>query len=174
MVKLGMQSAVECLERMRSNMSAAEFGYKMQAVAGHVLLKLGYRIQAINQLGHPDIVAVRGGAEYRFEVEAEFGKPRPRKLTDADLDSLTGLPNVIGYFALAISFPRPYWVLVPAEKLVGRDLPCPNILLEALSDEALSAEWTHQHLHLLQSACRQIRWASFSLLSEMAREGQHL
>ncbi len=166
--------AVECLERLRSSISASEYGYKIQALAGHVLLRLGYRIQAINQSGHPDIVATRGGAEYRFEVEAEFGNPRPRKLTDADLESLAGVPNVYGFFALAISFPRPYWVLVPAERLVGRETPCPNILLEALSDKEISDDWTHQHLCLLQNSCRQVRWASFGLLSQMARDGKNL
>ena len=166
--------AVECLERIRSSVSASEFGYKIQALAGHILLRLGYRIQAINQSGHPDIVAMRGGAEYRFEIEAEFGPPRPRKLTDADLESLACVQSGAGFFALAISQPRPYWVLVPVERLLGRELPCPNILLEALSDKAVSAEWTHQHICLLQDACRQIRLTSFRSLSQLAREGHNL
>lgn len=166
--------ASECLERIHSSVSASEFGYKIQALAAHVLLSLGYRVETINPSGHPDIVAFKNGLEFRFEVEAEFGNPRPRKLTDADLSSLTGLQNGMGFFALAISFPRPYWVLVPALKLVGRNLPCPTILLEALSDRDYSSEWTHEYIYLLNAACRQIRLSSFGSLCRMARLGQKL
>ena len=166
--------ANECIERIRLGISASEFGYKTQALAAHVLLQLGYQIEAINQRGHPDIVALRDGREFRFEVEAEVTRPRPRKLTDADLSSLIAIPNVVGYYALAIYFPHPYWVLVPALKLVGRDLSYSNMLLEALSDRVYSTEWTREHLELLQNACRQIRLSTFGHLSQMALEGQRL
>ena len=166
--------ASECIERIRSSVSPGEFGYKIQALAAHVLLRLGYRIEAVNRAGHPDIVAVRDGRELRFEVEAEASGPRPRQLTDADFASLLETPNIVGYYALTISCPKPYWVLVPASKLVRRTLPGANMLLEALSDKEYSAEWTREYVGLLQSACRQIRLASFSDLCKMALEGHGL
>ena len=166
--------AIECIERVRSDISAVEFGYKIQAVAAHVLLRLGYRIEAVNRAGHPDIVAIRGGREFRFEVEAEAFDPRPRQLTAADLASLTEAPNVVGYYALAISCPKPYWVLVPASILACRTRPSANMLLEALSDKEYSAEWTREYVGLLQDACRQISLASFSDLCRMALRGQRL
>ena len=166
--------ASDCIERLRSSTSANEFGLKIQAVAAHVLLQLNYRITAVNQPGHPDIVAVHGGVEYRFEVEAEFTRPTPRKLTEADFASLTGTPGVIGYYARAIRLPSPRWVLVPAVKLVDRQLPAADVLLEALSDRSYSHEWTSEYQKLLQSSCRQIRLASFSRLSSMAITGQSL
>ena len=161
-------AATECIERIRSSISPTEFGYKIQALAAHILLRLGYRIDAINQSGHPDIAAFRNGREFRFEVEAEVTGPRLRQLTQADLISLTEHSNVAGYYALAISFPAPRWVLVPALKLTSRTLPSPNILLEALSDKEYSEEWTREHNRLLRDACRQIRLASFNDLSQMA------
>ena len=164
----------ECIERIRSGISAVEFGYKIQAVAAHVLLRLGYRIEAVNRSGHPDIVAISGGREFRFEVEAEAFGPRHRQLTDADFASLIETPNIVGYYALTISFPKPYWILVPASKLAHRTLPSSNILLEALSDKEYSAEWTREYVGLLQDACRQVRLASFSDLCEMALEGHGL
>ena len=167
-------SASECIDRISSSISPSEFGYKIQVLAAHVLLRLGYRIDAVNRSGHPDIVAIRDKREFRFEVEAEATGPRLRKLTGADLASLTEVPNVIGYYALAISFPTPYWVLVPVSKLTGRDHPSPNILLEALSDKEYSAEWTREYIELLQDACRQIRLASFGDLSRMALSGRGL
>lgn len=166
--------ASECIERIRSSVSAAKFGYKIQALAAHVLLRLGYQIDAINRSGHPDIVATKGGREFRFEVEAEAFGPRPRQLTAADLASLTGGPSIAGYYALAISCPKPYWVLVPASQLADRTLSSPNILLEALSDKEYSEEWTREYVRLLQDRCYQIKLATFSCLRQMALEGREL
>ena len=162
--------ATECIERIRYSVSPSEFGYKIQVLAAHVLLRLGYTVTAINQYGHPDVSAVRAGNEFRFEVEAQAGNPRLRQLYDADFASLIGVRNVTGYYALAISSPSPYWVVVPALKLVGRP-PSPNILMEALSDKEYSEEWTREYVGLLTEKCRLIRLANFSKLSEMALAG---
>lgn len=165
--------AIECIERLRYSVSPSEFGYKIQALAAHILLRLGYTITAINQYGHPDITAIRSGNEYRFEVEAQAGSPRLRQLTDADFESLIGVRNAIGYYALAISFPSPYWIVVPASKLVGRPAS-PNILMEALSDAEYSAEWTREFVGLLREKCQLVRLATFSDLSRMALAGRGL
>ena len=167
-------NASDCIERIRSDISPGEFGYKIQALAAHVLLRLGYKINEVNQSGHPDIVATKDGREFRFEVEAEVIGPRSRKLTDADFASLTESSNVVGYYALAISFPTPYWVLVPASKLIRRKFPSSDMLLEALSDKAYSGKWTYEYIQLLQSACRQIKLASFRDRRKMALAGRSL
>ena len=164
--------ATECIDRIRSSLSDSAFGFKVQALAGHVLLRLGYRVVEINSSGHPDIVASRDGKTFCFEVEAEAGAPRLRKLTVADLASLTNVPGIIGYYALAISVPTPRWVLVPAAKLNSRARSSPKALLEALSDKALSAEWTREYGQLLFDSCRQIKLASFSSLRERALAGR--
>lgn len=162
------RGAIECIERVQSSMTAVEFGYKVQALAAHVLLRLGHTIEAINQSGHPDIVASWGGREFRFEVEAEVTGPRRRQLTAADFASLSGATVGAGYYALAICSPKPRWVLVPASKLAGRTQASPNMLLEALSDKDYSHEWTLEYRLLLHESCQQIRMASFSTLCEMA------
>ena len=167
-------SARECIESMHSRSSATEFGYKVQALGGHVLLRLGYQVSAIKPSGHPDIIASIGGTEYRFEVEAEVTRPRLRKPTSADFDSLVNVPNAVGYFALAITFPSPRWILVQASKLVNRRSASPNILLESLSDKEFSAQWTAAYLELLHNSCRQISFGSFDRLSHMARSGAML
>ena len=81
--------ARECVGQLLSTMTASEFGYKVQVLAAHVLSRLGYGIDAINQSGHPDLVAAKDGREFCFEVEAEVERPRMRWLTEADLKSLT-------------------------------------------------------------------------------------
>jgi len=137
-----------------------------------VLLRLGYRIDEINSSGHPDIVANRDGRTFCFEIETEVGATRLRKLTDADLISLTDPPGIIGYYALAVSIPTPRWVLVPAAKLTTRARSSPKALLEALSDKTASAAWTYEYVQLLSVAYRQIKLASFKALRERALAGR--
>lgn len=168
------QGARECVDRIRDGVSPAEFGYKVQGLAAHVLLRLGYRIDAVNQLGHPDIVADWGGREFRFEVEAQVGRPRPRKLTDADFAALIGAGSAIGYYALAVAFPAPKWIIVPASELAPRAQSYPNMLLEALSDKPFSNEWTSEYASLLCDSCNQIIASSFATLRAMALSGNGL
>ena len=154
-------------------MYGQRFGYIMQAVAAHILLRLGCNIRSVKASGHPDIIAVRieDGQELRFEVEAEAFDPKARQLTEPDIASLVSDNRAQGYYALAISFPSPYWIIVPIEKLAGRKKPCPNVLLEALRDREFSDNWTREHLALLQSSCRQVSTKSFEELSRMAESG---
>ena len=81
---------------------------------------------------------------------------------------------MVGYFALAVSFPMPYWVLVPASKLSRRNMPSGNALLEALSNREYSEAWTREYEALLQRSCREVRQASFSHLVELALAGRKL
>ena len=135
------------------------------------MLRLGFQVSKVNQSGHPDIIASIGGTEFRFEVESEVTSPRRRKLTVADFASLVNVPNVTGYYALAITFPSPRWILVQASKLVNRKSPSSNVLLEALSDKEFSAQWTTAYLQLLHDSCKQISVGSFNRLSYMAESG---
>lgn len=164
----------EYFDRIRSGLSDSALGYKIQALAAHVLVRLDYRIIEINRSGHPDIVASRSGREFRFEVEAEVRGPRLRKLTDADFDSLTSMPGASGYYALAINVPEPRWVLVSAEKLSRRVRSSPRSLLEAISDKSLSATWTDEYTELISNEWRWIKFASYSALCERALVGHAL
>ena len=163
--------ASDCIENLRLSISSGEFGYKVQALAAHVLLRLNCQVEEINHSGHPDIVATRGMEELRFEIEAEVGGPHPRQLTDDDFASLVKVPGAIGYFGLAISFPTPRWILVPAERLVGRRRSA-NILLEALSDRDFSDAWTSEYINLLNDECGRVGRASFGALRARALAGR--
>ena len=134
---------------------------------------LTVRVKEINRSGHPDIVATRGHEELRFEIEAEVVGSRPRHLKDDDFASLTNVSGTIGYFALAIRFPTPRWILVPAERLVGRK-PSSNVLLEALSDRNLSEAWTYEYINLLSEECSRVGRSSFGSLCKRALAGRGL
>ena len=166
-------TAGESFDRIRADLSDSALGYKIQALAAHVLLRLDYRIVEINRSGHPDIVAIRDGREFRFEIEAEVKGPRSRKLTDADFDSLTNMPGVTGYYALAINIPDPRWVVVSAQKLSRRVRGSPRSLLEALSDKSLSVAWTDEYTRLICDEWRRIKFASYAALCERALRGTH-
>ena len=167
------RQASDCIESLRQSISSVEFGYKVQALAAHVLLRLNCRVVEINRSGHPDIVATRGMEEFRFEIEAEVADPRRRQLTDDDFASLVEVTDAVGYFALATSSPTPRWIVVPAEHLKSRR-PSSNVLLEALSDRDLSDAWTHEYINLLNAECRQVRRISFRALCERALAGRGL
>ena len=165
--------ASDCIEKLRRSVSPVEFGYRMQALAAHVLLRLDYHVEEINKSGHPDVVATRGMEEFRFEIEAEAVGSRPRQLTADDFASLIKVSGATGYFALAISFPTPRWILVPAERLVGRK-PSSNVLLEALSNRDFSDAWTYEYINLLNEECRRVRRTSFRTLRARALAGRGL
>jgi len=166
--------AVECLSRLRSRSSAGEFGYKIQALASHVLLGLNHRVVAVNPRGHPDLVSEKDGQEFRFEIEAEVtGASRRRMLASSDFAGLLS-PGVIGYFALAVCFPRPYWVLVPAQNLVRRRRPAGHALLKALSDKPFSSAWTEEYLSVIGRSCREMLDRSFDQLVQRAITGRAL
>ena len=85
-----------------------------------------------------------------------------------------GGQDVVGYFALAVSFPKAYWVLVPTETLDRRRTASGNALLEALSDRELSKAWTQAHFALLEESGRVIRERPFEHLAQLALTGQPL
>ena len=165
--------AAECLRGLRSRTSVGEFGYKIQALAAHVLLGLNHRVTAVNATGHPDVVTVKGGQEFRFEVEAEVIGVKRTMLTSSDFAGLLS-PGVVGFFALAVSFPRPFWVLVPAQSLARRDRPAGHALLKALSDRAFSTDWTHEYVSLIGRSCRDVLDRSFDQLVQRAKDGRAL
>lgn len=150
-----------------------EFGYKIQALAAHVLLRLNHRVTTVNATRHPDVVTVKGEREFRFEVEAEVSGVKKALLTPADFAGLLS-PGGFGFFALAVSFPRPFWVLVPAESLARRNKPAGHALLKALSDKAFSSAWTHEYVSLLGRSCRDVLDRSFDQLVQRAIDGRAL
>lgn len=168
------ESPRELVDRIIAELSDSALGFKVQALAAHVLLRLGYQIAEINNSGHPDIVASKDGTEYRFEVEVEVKGPRLRKLTEADFDSLTGSPGAIGYFALAIHIPEPRWVLVSADTLSRRVGSNPRSLLEAISDKSFSAAWTDEYTQIIRNQWRWIKHASYSAICDRAYVGHPL
>lgn len=166
--------ARRCIEDLRLSTSSSNVGNIVQTLASHVLLRLHYQVVEDNPSGHPDIIATRNDVgEVRLEVEAEAVGTHPRQLTTEDFDSLVGIPGVVGYFALAVLNPTPHWILVPAERLMGRRRYS-NALLRALRDKQFSDDWTYQYVRLINDECRRILSSSSGELRRRALNGNGL
>ena len=94
-------------------------------------------------------------------------------LTPSDFDGLTG-SHVEGYFAMAVSFPQPRWVLVPVQRLASRESPSGMALLRALRDKAFSSEWTNQYVSLICRSSRDVIDRSYDQLVQRAMDGRGL
>jgi hypothetical protein len=62
-------SIARILEELRNHCGDSEFGYRMQALFAHVLIRNGYRIREINTQGHPDVRASLGDREIFVQMK---------------------------------------------------------------------------------------------------------
>jgi hypothetical protein len=169
--------AGKCLETLRGAVKPSEFGFRIQGLAAHILLRLGARVLQINTQGHPDIVAEIERGLMRIEVEADIhGSCAARLLTEEDLDAIA--PRRItdrGYFALALCGPYPRWLLIEYSRLRRRrQTPASPAILQALSDVEASERWTAEFIALLLTHCRHLPAYSFDFLARQALEGKSL
>ena len=167
------QEAAECYVRLRGSRQASDLGYLCQALAAHVLLRLGFGIRQICTTGHPDIVACRGESEFRFEIEAQVGRPRLRQLTTQDFSGLISARSV-GYFGLLEPGTPPKWTLVDVTRLARRSGPIPQSVLHSLRDKHQSDSWTNEMTGLLAGSCRLLEVVSYEELRRQALHGMGL
>ena len=83
-----LQFAVKpLLEGLRAQVGDGEFGYRMQALFAHVLVRLGARVLEINAQGHPDVRALMGQELMFVQVKSAMnsGPGSLFQLSGADL-----------------------------------------------------------------------------------------
>jgi len=152
-----------------------EYGYRVQGLAAHVLLRLGEQPTIINASGHPDIVATSASGEVRLEIEADLGSHGARNPTVDDLSALR--PRTAadsGFFAYLVAGPKLRWLLVPYEALVERRRPIPIAIAAALADREKSAVWTDTMNSLVCQHQERLWYLSFSALTRRALSGKGL
>jgi hypothetical protein len=137
------RQAGRVLESLLAQVGPVEMGFRVQGLAAHMLLALGYRISEVNSSGHPDVVAQGTRGVVRVEVEADtrgigVHLPKPEDLTALSPQT----PGDRGYFAIAVCSPLPIWIVVESYKLVDRRFKLALPLLEALSDQVESETWS--------------------------------
>ena len=163
-------AAGKYLDELRNAVEPSEFGYRIQGLAGHVLLRLGFQILQINAAGHPDILARNQQGLVRLEIEADMFGCRARELTLADLLAIA--PQGVlekGYFAVALCGPYPRWAIVDSTVLHRRfGNPASPAILQALRDVKMSDAWTTEFINLLASQGEHLLTFSYEFLVQRA------
>ena len=167
--------AAECLRGLIQRVGNVEYGYRVQGLAAHVLIRLGAVVTAINASGHPDIIATIIQRTVRIEIEADIGSHAHRRPTLEDLEAIRPkVNNDIGYCAYFISWPRMRWLLVPYESLASRRDPIPLATAAALAEPTLSMAWSEAMVSIVAERCEKLWSYSFGSLCRRALAGQGL
>lgn len=167
--------ATECLRSLLRRVGRSEFGYRVQGLAAHVLLRLGATVLDVKASGHPDITAQDDQGIMRIEVEADTGSSRERQLTGADYVGMASdRRGDRGYFALLLMGPRVRWVITPLENLSVRSKPLPISTVTSLADVQLSFAWTEAMVSIVVEHYEKIWFYSFDSLRQRSLNGQVL
>lgn len=165
---------------LRVHCGDAEFGYRMQAMFAHVLLRLEATILDINAQGHPDILALFGECETSFQVKTSVHSSAHTtfELKAADFAGINQTNNTFrgeGYLAFLDCAEPTRWILVPrvrAKLLIGT--PCHIATLQANSDVIFSRACTEQFTLILFEKRMRLRTLSYSILRRRALRGECL
>ena len=167
----GRRQTGRLLEKLLSDVGPVEMGFRMQAVAAHVLLGQGNRIIAVNNSGHPDIIASSENVIIRVEVEADIRGTGEHLPKEADLEALKPLaPTDKGYFAILVCSPFPKWIVVDSSKFTGRRYKLSLSLLDVLCNKTQTNEWNDLFLKFIDAQGEHLGDYSFQWLSQKALE----
>ena len=165
------------LNRLRARWGNSDFGYRMQAVFAHVLLRLGGEILEVNAQGHPDVKARMAGQLTHFQVKtASHSHPGFQFCLSAkDLAGISPDDRGRGFLAVLDCAAPVAWLLVPegrARLMVER----PNLIatLRAERLNPFSVECSEAFLDLVTAEQERLPRLSFGLLAQRALRGEPL
>ncbi len=166
------------LDELRDEMSESEFGYRVQGLLAHVILRLSGRIIDIKPQGHPDIIAKLGSHKLLIEVKAVISRNRRSNfsLGNDDLEGIkpSGVDDV-GYLAVLDCESPPLWILVEYNRLRRQLQGSINLVsLKAMANKKLSRECTQEFVNLVNSHHYHLRNLDFSILYSRALKGEQL
>lgn len=160
------------LQNFYKKVGPIEFGYWMQGIAAHILLKIGFNILEINSSGHPDILGFLNGARMSFEIETDSSGKGLHSLTVPDIRGLrppSSLDN--GYYALLKATIRPEWIILSYERCTKLTQHLQIPVIETYSDRNLSELWTNTLIRIILDNKGSIFTFNYSKLKEMALKG---
>jgi hypothetical protein len=170
-----IRRAGRLLEDLTVEIGPVEMGFRIQGIAAHILLAMGYSILEIKSSSHPDIIARNKIGITRVEVEANIQGIGTHLPLPADIASL--LPQVYGdrgLFAISICSPLPKWIVIDYNKFQGKKNKLPISVLEALSNKELSNEWSQLFIKILTINSSHLKYFSFEYLSKLAKSNKCL
>ena len=162
------------LDSLRAECGDGEFGYRMQGIFAHVLLKLGVRVLEINAQGHPDIKARLADTTLIVQVKScdHAYASSTFQLSKSDLAGITPSPRTKGYLAFLDCAAPVAWHLVEASvarQFLGRCVPV--AVLRAARDEQMSQDCTELFVEIIIALKDRLSLLTFPLLAKRALEG---
>ncbi len=151
-----------------------EFGYRIQALFAHVLLRLGGVVSTVNAQGHPDIGARLGDREFLVQVKtvSHVSASQLMNVADEDLKGIAPAGRREGLLAILDCADPVEWIVVPfarASALSGRSVRVATVRAER--DVALSEDCTGEFLDLVLTSGRRLRTMSYRVLRRRALAG---
>ena len=164
------------LNNLHDNISDSEFGYRLQGLFAHTLIKYGMKILEIKAQGHPDIIGETENKQFKFEVETVIGKGRKRLIEKEDIEAIESQKkNEEGYIAILDYRFRPEWLLMEYRSLKWRISETLSIVtLKSLSDKNFSQKCTDYFFELILANDSRLLNLTFSILKEKALRGDEL
>jgi hypothetical protein len=165
------------LDTLRAERGDSEFGYRMQGLFAHVLIRLGGIVLEVNAQGHPDIKANLGGDLLIVQVKSVLhaNSFSGFQLSSADLAGISPTELSKGYLALLDCADPVSWVIINFSKLRQfLDLSVPIAALYAAQETHLSNDCTNEFSELIISVKDRLNTLTFPLLVRRAIEGRTL
>ena len=166
------------LDAVRRECGDSEFGYRMQALYAHVLLRLGGRVVVINAQGQPDVVADLSGTTMLVQVKSVFhgGPACGLQLSQRELDGIRpASEQEAGYLALLDCAVPVCWVVLDHDHSILQDLASVRIAtLRAAKKEPLSEECTSEFADLIIRNQAKLGNLTFGILRARALRGRPL
>jgi hypothetical protein len=159
------------LQALRIRCGDVEFGYRMQAIFAHILMRQGWRIIEINAQGHPDIRASMADQEVLVQVKSVSHRTANSiiELSNEDVAGVTALGRRAGWFAVLDCAAPARWNVVTGTRaawLLGK--PMYVTTLRANSDAVMSSDCNDQFREIVSANSSRLSNFSYTILRNRA------
>lgn len=171
------QATEDVLAALRERCGDAEFGYRMQALFAHTLMRQSWRILAINAKGHPDIYAQAADEEVLVQVKsnAHHSAHSIVELSHDDVAGIRAIGRRAGWFALLDCAMPAQWIMLSSQRattLLGNAMHLAT--LKANCDAAMSEACSRDFRALISENWSRVPTLSFQILCRRALSGEGL
>jgi hypothetical protein len=158
------------VDDLRARVGDIEFGYRIQGLLAHVLMRLGATVIEINAQGHPDLVVDLDG-RFALEVEAAPAVVRTHTLKSEDIEAIRGSVKS-GYLAVLDCALPVAWIMLTHERLKRQGPgPLSLVTLRAMSENEFSRLCTEEFISLMTDVQDRLPNLTFHLLRGRALRG---
>lgn len=167
--------AGDLLNSLCADVGDSEFGYRVQGLLAHTMLRRGGVVLEIKPQGHPDIIVHLGSKRLLIQVKSTHSQSIRQNfvLSSDDYNGIRPInKDEIGYLAILECVPPITWILVQFNRLDNL-LYRPMCLVElrAMADKKFSQECTDEFVLLIIDNQSQLRDLNFRILSTRALKG---